>query len=117
MIARSISRKRRSRLSRGGVSGPSNLRTSTLFASSLHSPSEVGSKFKSNPNFGNALRVRLNRTPYSFTPPLFENAGRCFVLLLDTEAPIVVETIISTDEKQAAVDEEGVVVQIPMRNG
>src|SRR5438876_7864223 len=30
----------------------------------------AGSKFKSRPNFGNALRVMVKSTPYSFTPAL-----------------------------------------------
>ena len=34
------------------------------------SPDDVGSKFKSKPNFGNALSVTVNRRPYSFTPEL-----------------------------------------------
>ena len=36
----------------------------------VHSPEDVGSKFKSNPNFGNAFSVTVNRMPYSFTPLL-----------------------------------------------
>src|SRR4026208_570236 len=35
-----------------------------------HSPDDEGSKFKSKPNFGNALSVTVNRRPYSFTPEL-----------------------------------------------
>src|SRR5512146_3020011 len=41
-----------------------------IYAAVDQSPCDVGSKFKSKPNFGNALSVTVNRRPYSFTPAL-----------------------------------------------
>ena len=35
-----------------------------------HSPDDVGSKFRFQPNFGNAFSVTVKRRPYSFTPAL-----------------------------------------------
>src|SRR5438067_1658918 len=64
-----IHKKKTQRLSRG-TNVRSNLGTSTSCAAIVHWPSEVGSKFRSTPNFGNAFSVTENKTPYSFTPLL-----------------------------------------------
>src|SRR5881628_117722 len=50
--------------------GYSILRPRDYSRTFVHSPEDVGSKFKSNPNFGNAFSVTVNRMPYSFTPLL-----------------------------------------------
>src|SRR2546425_3700402 len=34
------------------------------------SPAPAGSKLRSKPNLGNALSVKVSKTPYSLTPPL-----------------------------------------------
>src|SRR5260370_9633459 len=45
-----------------------------------------------------------------------KGARRLLILFLSADAPIVIETVISADNKQAAVVEEGIVVQIAMAN-
>src|SRR5260370_19104516 len=47
---------------------------------------------------------------------LLEDAGRGFILFLNSNSPVIIEPIISTDEKQAAVLEEWIVIQIAMPN-
>src|SRR5438445_13323020 len=43
-----------------------------------------------------------------------EGACRGFILLLGANAPVVIDSIISTNDKQAAVVKERIVVQIAM---
>src|SRR5438477_4487730 len=59
-----------------------------------------------------ARQIAVNRISL-----LLENARRPLILLLSADAPIVIETVISPNDKQAAVVEEGIVVQIAMANG
>src|SRR6266480_4576564 len=59
-----------------------------------------------------ARQIAVNRISL-----LLENARRPLILLLNADAPIVIETIISPNDKQAAIVEERVPIQIPMANG
>src|SRR5437870_8880277 len=58
-----------------------------------------------------ARQIAVNRVAL-----LLENAGRGFILFLNSNAPVIIESIISTDNKQTAILEEWIVIQIAMSN-
>src|SRR6266480_3900418 len=47
---------------------------------------------------------------------LFESFRGGFILLLDSDPPVIVDAIIPTDQEQAAVVKEGITIQIAMSN-